>query len=218
MRHPSARRVTPDEGFTLIELTVSVAIMSVLMAIISTFAVGGMKNIRTLTTLSNVQAQEQDAGEWLSRLLRFTDNPVESLPVTPAVTYAGSTAGAPVLTFHTYAGTGPTDRVPYKVTLTRSAKGVQTTVWTPDMTSGTPVYTGTGHERVLIPVQPGNSPTLRLRYWGGTAAAPVELVPPANGTLTTAQMNSLRAVQFTLSGSGSDMIVDRTVVLQNPRS
>lgn len=207
-----------DDGFTLIELIVSVGILSVLMAIISTFAIGGIRNIRTLTTLSNVQTQQQEAGEWLSRLLRFTDNPVESLPVTPAVTYAGSAAGAPVLTFHTYSGTGTTDRVPYKVTITRSAKGIQTTVWTPDTSSGTPVYSGSGHERVLVPVENGNTPTLRLRYWGGTAAAPVEVVPPANGTLTTAQMNALRAIQFTISGSGSNMIVDRTVVLENPRS
>lgn len=217
MRTATNRRPA-DGGFTLIELTVSVAIMSILMAIISVFAVQGIKTVRTLTTLSNVQAQEQEAGEWLSMLIRFTDNPVESLPVTPAITYAGTVGGAPVLTFHSYSGTGATDRVPYKVTLTRSPKGIVTTVWTPDMSSGTPAYSGTGHERVLVPVEKGNTPTLRLRYWGGTSAAPVEVVPPANGTLTTAQMNALRAIQFTISGSGSNMVVDRTVVLENPRS
>lgn len=217
MTRPRSDR-TCEDGFTLVELVVSVGILSVLMAVISTFAIAGIKNIRTLSTLSNVQAQEQDAGEWLSRLLRFADNPVETLPVTPAVTFAGSTAGAPVLTFHTYSGTGATDRVPYKVTLTTSPKGIVTTVWTPDMSSGTPTYTGVGHERVLVATQPGNTPTLRLRYWGGTAGAPVELLPPVNGTLTTAQMNALRSIQFTISGSGSNMIVDRTVVLQNPRA
>lgn len=215
------RPAVPDDreaGFTLIELIVSVGILSVLMGVISTFAVSGIKTIRTLTVLSDVQAEQQQAGEWLSRLLRFTDNPVETLPVTPAITYAGYSSGRPTLTFHTYSGTGATDRVPYKVTLAQTAKGIETFVWTPDMTSGTPAYTGVAHERVLVPQDTANTPTLSLRYWTGTAAAPTEVLPPANGTLTTAQMNSLRAIQFTIRGSGSNMIVDRTVVLGNPRS
>lgn len=207
-----------DRGFTLIELVVSVAVLSLLMVLVSAIALSGMRTIRSMTTLSNVQVQEQETGEWLSRLLRYTDNPVETYPATPAITYAGTTAGSPVLTFYTFAGIGARDRIPYKVTITQTAKGIVTQAWTPDMSSGTPVYSAPAHERILVPIANGNSPTLRLRYWGGTPAAPLELIPPTNGTLTDAQMSSIRSVQFTVSGSGSNMIVDRTVTLGNTRS
>lgn len=212
------RRARTDDGFTLLELVVSMAVFSLLMILVSAIALSGMKSIRSMTTLSNTQVQEQDTAEWLSRLLRYTDNPVDTYPVTPAVTYAGLTAGKPVLTFHTFAGIGARDRIPYKVTITQNAKGIVTQAMTPDMSSGSPVYSTPAHERILVPVVNGNTPTLQLRYWGGTPAAPIELVPPANGTLTDAQMNSIRSVQFTISGSGSNMIVDRTVTLGNTRS
>lgn len=218
MSRGTRRSVDRDDGFTLVELMVSVAVLSLLMALVSAIALSGMTTIRSLTTLSNVQVQEQDTGEWLSRLLRFTDNPVDTFPVTPAITYAGSSAGMPVLTFHTFAGIGARDRIPYKVTITQNARGIVTQAWTPDMSSGTPVYSAPAHERVLVPIVNGNTPTLRLRYWAGTPTSPVELVPPANGTLTEAQMNSIRSIQFTISGSGSNMIVDRNVTLGNTRS
>jgi prepilin-type N-terminal cleavage/methylation domain-containing protein len=212
------RMRTRDDGFTVVELITVVGILSLLMAIISTFAVNGIRTIRGVTDLSTAQAQAQEASEWISRLLRYADNPVETVPVTPAVTYGGYTSGFTTLTFHTFSGTGGIDRVPYKVTVKQSSKGIETFLWAPDMSSGTPTYLTSPRERILVPQSPGNTPSLRIRYWAGTAASPAELIPPTGGTLTTAQLNSLRAIQFLITGSGSNMVVDRTVILENPRA
>jgi len=207
-----------DQGFSMIELLTSIGIFAVLMALISTFAIRGMLTIREMSALSEVQTQEQNAAEYMSRLLRFTDNPVETLPATPAITYAGTVAGLPKITFFTYAGTGATDRIPYLATIQQTASGIESSVCPANVTVTPMVCTGTAHRRVLVPKDGQNTPTLRLKYWAGTAALPAELTPAANTSLTTALMNSLRAVQFTITGTGSNMTVDQTVVLENPRS
>lgn len=172
------------------------------------------------------------------RLLRYADNPYANSPIVPSFDYAGSTAGKPVITFYTYAGAGKADRVPYKVILTQTAQGIVTSTWAPDMTSGRPVYSSavgnacrttpvdpTCSTRLLVPVSTTNAPTLALKYYKagtpvvGVPAPPmVELVPPVNGTLTPAQIATLRAVEFTIGGSSATQSVSQRVVLANGQS
>jgi hypothetical protein len=46
----------------------------------------------------------------------------------------------------------------------------------------------------------------------------VEMVPPVNGTLTAAQVATLRAVQFSIGGTSATQSVSQKVVLANGQS
>ena len=227
-----------DDGITLIELIVAMGIFSLLMILTSIFMISGVRSIRDTTGRNSVQQEQQNASEWISRMLRYADNPYANSPMVPSFHYACTVAGQPVVTFYTFAGAGKVDRVPYKVTLTRTAKGIVTSTWAPDMTTGRPVYTAavgnacrtvpvdtSCSTRLLVPATKTNSPTLTVKYYKAgtpTTAIPappmVELVPPANGTLTAAQVATLRAVQFTIGGSSATQSVSQKVVLANGQS
>lgn len=227
-----------DDGITLIELIVAMGIFSLLMILTSIFMISGVRSIRDTTGRNSVQQEQQNASEWISRMLRYADNPYANSPIVPSFDYAGTVAGQPVVTFYTFAGAGKVDRVPYKVTLTRTAKGIVTSTWAPDMSTGRPVYTAavgnacrtvpvdtSCSTRLLVPATKTNSPTLTVKYYKAgtpTTAIPappmVELVPPANGTLTAAQVATLRAVQFTIGGSSATQSVSQKVVLANGQS
>lgn len=224
-----------DDGITLIELIVAMGIFSLLLIITSVFMISGVRSIRDTTGQNSIQQEQQNAAEWISRLLRYADNPFANSPIVPSFDYAGSIAGQPLVTFYTFAGTGTADRVPYKVSLTKTAKGIVTSTWAPDMSTGRPVYTAavnngcrvspadaTCSTRLLVPASPVNSPTLSIKYFSagtptpGVPAPPmVELVPPVNGTLTAAQIATLRAVQFSIGGTSATQSVSQKVVLAN---
>ncbi len=227
-----------DDGITLIELIVAMGIFSLLMILTSIFMISGVRSIRDTTGRNSVQQEQQNASEWISRLIRYADNPYANSPIVPSFDYAGTVAGQPVVTFYTFAGAGKADRVPYKVTLTKTAKGIVTSTWAPDMTTGRPIYTAavnngcralpadtTCTTRLLVPVSTTNTPTLSVRYFKAgtpTAGIPsppmVELVPPVNGTLTAAQIATLRAVQFTIGGTSATQSVAQKVILANGQS
>lgn len=227
-----------DDGITLLELIVAMGIFSLLLILTSIFMISGVRSIRDTTGRNSVQQEQQNASEWISRLIRYADNPYANSPIVPSFDYAGAVAGQPVVTFYTFAGAGKADRVPYKVTLTRTAKGIVTSTWAPDMATGRPVYTAavnngcrtapvdtTCSTRVLVPVSKTNVPTLSLKYFKagtpttGVPSPPmVEVVPPVNGTLTAAQIATLRAVQFTIGGSSATSSVSQTVILANGQS
>jgi len=227
-----------DDGITLIELIVAMGIFSLLMILTSIFMISGVRSIRDTTGRNSVQAEQQNASEWISRMIRYADNPYSNSPIVPSFDYAGTVAGQPVVTFYTFSGAGKVDRVPYKVTLTKTAKGVVTSTWAPDMTSGRPVYTAavsngcrtspadsTCSTRLLVPASTTNAPTLSVKYYKagtpttGVPSPPmVELVPPVNGTLTAAQIATLRAVQFTIGGTSATSSVTQKVILANGQS
>lgn len=227
-----------DDGITLIELIVAMGIFSLLLILTSVFMISGVRSIRDTTARNSVQQEQQNAAEWISRLLRYADNPYANSPIVPSFDYAGTTAGQPVVTFYTFAGAGKADRVPYKVTLTKTAKGIVTSTWAPDMTSGRPVYSAavsngcratpvdaTCSTRLLVPTTSTNAPSLSVKYFKagiptpGVPAPPmVEMVPPANGTLTAAQIATLRAVQFSIGGTSATQSVSQKVILANGQS
>jgi type II secretory pathway pseudopilin PulG len=227
-----------DDGITLIELIVAMGIFSLLLILTSIFMISGVRSIRETTARNSVQQEQQNAAEWISRLLRYADNPYANSPIVASFDYAGSVSGKPVVTFYTFAGAGKADRVPYKVTLTQTPKGIVTSTWAPDMSSGRPVYTAavsnacrtspvdlTCTTRLLVPVSPTNAPTLSLKYFKAGTPSPgipapplVELVPPVNGSLTPTQIATLRAVQFDIGGSSAAQSVSQRVVLANGQS
>lgn len=217
-----------DRGVTLIELIVAMGIFSVLMIMVSVFTISGLKTIRSTTAQNSVQGSQENAAEWMSRLIRYTDNPYSALPVVPAIDYAGTVAGQPVLTFYTFAGVGSIDRVPYKVTITRSTRGIESTVWAPDMSTGKPVFTAavnntcravpvdaTCTRRVLVPQTATDTPTLALTYYNGVGTGATSLTPPVNGTLTAAQIPQVKAIEFVIGSSQPGQSLKQRVVLEN---
>ena len=227
-----------DDGITLIELIVAMGIFSLLLIITSIFMISGVRSIRETTDRNSVQQEQQNAAEWISRLLRYSDNPYANSPIVPSFDYAGTVANQPVVTFYTFAGAGKADRVPYKVVMTKTALGIVTSTWAPDMTTGRPVYTAavnnacrtspvdsTCTTRLLVPTSKTNVPTLSVKYFkagvpsSGVPAPPmVELVPPVNGTLTAAQIATLRAVEFTIGGTSATQSISQRVILANGQS
>ena len=236
-------RRSHDDGFTLIELVAAMGIFVALMAISTTVIVFGLKAITATAASSSNEQDAQNAAEWMSRALRYADNAHETVPVIPAVEYAGTTK----ITFTTFAGLGDIDRVPYKVTLQNSPVGITSTVWTPDMASGTPTYndgvaaattavnayfSATVNDvatakcftqyracaRVLVPKTTTNTPVLALSYATGNALAATTVTPAANASLTEAQRNALYTVTFEITGTEKGQSVSQTVVLENPRS
>jgi len=228
MTRGTDRIVRSDAGVTLLELIVAMGIFSLLMVVVSVFTISGLKSIRSTTAQNSIQGSQQNAAEWMSRLIRYTDNPYAAATTVPAIDYAGTVAGQPVLTFYTYAGVGSVDRVPYKVTITRSTRGIESTVWAPDMSSGKPVYTAavgntcrttpvdaTCTRRVLVPQSTTDTPTLALTYYNGVGTNATTLNPPANGTLTAAQVAQVKAVEFAIGSAQPGQSLKQRVVLEN---
>ena len=206
-----------DAGFTLIELIVAIGIFSVLVVVSGAALITGVRAVRTQTDREVLQVEEQNAALWLSRLIRNIDNPYDAIPTAPAITFAGFATGRPKMTFTTFAGVGATDRVPYQVTIEQTATSVDTIVTAPDMSSGLPVYNAaTGQRRSLVRSSTGVTPKLTLKYFTSLGPPRVELVPPATGSLTAAQMATIKAVEFTITGTRQAQAVQQTVVIGNP--
>ncbi|MDP2289391.1 MAG: prepilin-type N-terminal cleavage/methylation domain-containing protein [Actinomycetota bacterium] len=209
-----------DEGFTLIELLVAIGVFAVLMAIVTTLFVRGIRTMQVAQLGSTSQAQQQNAMEWLTRLVRYADNPVEGASPPPAVTEATANS----MTFTTYSGTGPVDRLPYLVHIARTSAGVISQIHTPANASGTavltnglPSYTGVPATRTLVQTTSQQSPTISFRYWSLSNQVSTELVPPAGASLTAEQMRAISTVDITISDSASVQSLVQTVFLENPR-
>ena len=85
-----------DEGFTMVELLVAVGIFAVLMAIVTTGTIRGFQAIREIRSLASVQAEQQNALLWITRLLRYADNPAESLTPKPWTPLGGAGVRGPL--------------------------------------------------------------------------------------------------------------------------
>lgn len=209
-----------DQGFTLIELMVAIGVFAILMAIVSTLFVRGIRTMQVAQRGSTVQTQQQNAMEWLTRLVRYADNPVEGASPPPAITEATATS----MTFTTYSGTGPVDRVPYLVHIARTSAGVISQTSTPVnasgaavLTNGLPTYPGTPATRTLVQTTPQQTPAISFRYWSLANQVSTELIPPAGASLTAAQMRAISTVDITITDSGSAESLVQTVFLENPR-
>ncbi|MDO8732078.1 MAG: prepilin-type N-terminal cleavage/methylation domain-containing protein [Actinomycetota bacterium] len=221
MRNRLRGTVTADDaGFTLIELIVAMGIFSLLMAIVTTLFIRGIQTIQVAEQSSATQIQQQNAMEWMSRLLRYADNPVEGPTPPEAITEATTTA----MTFTTYSGTGPVDRIPYKVRLLNTLSGITSQVWTPDfasgaavLTNGVPTYASSANTRVLVQVEGNQLPSLHFQYWTTVNGVSTIVAPAADGTLTALQRDSLSKVELLITDSSSAQTLDQTVYLVNER-
>lgn len=231
VRRPMVR---DDAGLTLVEMITSMAIFLIIMGVVSTGIITGFRTIRDVTQFSDVQVQQQNALLWITRLLRYGDNPVEGLTPTPwAVAYTGTTdaAGNNALTFFTYSGTGPVaaDRMPYKAQLRVDASGnLVSTVWTPRWVSNygycwaktdnaaCSAISEDIRTRVLVRKTEGHTPSFTLTY--RTAAGQVT-VPPATGDTATwrAWASAVDTVTVRIADTTPTNVVEQTVRLVNPR-
>lgn len=202
-----------DSGFSLLELIVAMGVFSALMVLVTAVFVSGLGTIADVTANANVQQEQQNAMESMTKLLRYTDNPVET-SIPPA---AIEVASAAAMTFYTYSGTGAIDRVPYKSVLSTTSNGVQSQVWSPTIVAGTPTYSTTPFTRILVRSTPQHTARMAFRYWSTSKGVDTELVPVAGQSLTAAQATSVSKVEVTVSDSASNQSLSQTVLLVNPR-
>lgn len=221
-----------DDGLTLVELIVAIGIFGLLMAMVSVFVIRGVGAIRDASTANTVQAQQQNAMLAISRQLKYIDNPVNA-GVPPAAILEATPSS---LAFFALSGTGDVDRLPYKVLLCTTERGVESFTWPPALTNGgaildttpdmsIPTCDATGGagavRRILLPDDDRTAPSMSLRYW--RAATPldpqgsddIEMVPA--GSLTAAQLDQLTKITVTLTDPSLGAPLEQTVVLVNER-
>ena len=208
------RCARPDAGFTTIELVTALAVFGVLMVIVSAAMLSGLRSVRDTSTRSQVQIEQQTAIEWASRLLRYTDNPYATVPLPAAITEATKTS----ITFYTFSGTGPMDRVAYKARLSVQTDGLVSEVWTPTYTAGVPSYPTPAARRVLVRPSDSGPPKLTLTYFERTGSALTPMVLPAGGALTETQRNAVAAIRVDIDGGVDAIAVTQTIELVNPRT
>lgn len=221
-----------DQGMTLVEVLVALGVFGVLMGMVTAIMIGGLRSIASASTANEVQAQEQNSMEWMSRLLRFIDNPVKNTSTNAAILSATPAS----MSFFTYAGTGTVDREAYRVMLCTTSRGIESFVWEPALSAGVPVNntspnmiaptcddTGANgsQRRVLVPKTTKHTPSMAFRYWrertaaDGVGSGDIELVP--SGSLTTTQLAQLAKVQITLNDTLVTVPLTQTVMLVNSR-
>jgi prepilin-type N-terminal cleavage/methylation domain-containing protein len=213
--------VDRDDGFTLVELLVAMGIFGILMAVVSVLMINGLGSIRDATTANTVQAQQQNAVLVMSRQLKYIDNPVNSRNPPAAILQATPTS----MVFFTLSGAGPVDRLPYKVMLCTTPRGVEQFSWAPALVNGAavlnavpdmsvPACTDAGGagatRRILLPDVNDTSPSIAFEYFDAAGAA---LVP--TGSLSTAQLAQLASVRVTLSDPSLGAPLQQTVLLVN---
>lgn len=221
-----------DHGFTLIELMVAIGLFGILMAMVSVFVIQGVGSIKDASVANTVQAQQQNAMQVVSRQLRYIDNPVNS-GVLPAAVLAATPSA---MVFFTLSGTGTVDRLPYKVMLCTTTRGVESFTWAPALTNGGAILNTSPNmtvptcddagavgatRRILIPDDASTAPVMTFKYWRArTLADPagtgdIEMVPA--GSLTAAQAKLLTKVTVTFTDPALGTPLEQTIVLANER-
>ncbi|MDP1877231.1 MAG: prepilin-type N-terminal cleavage/methylation domain-containing protein [Actinomycetota bacterium] len=216
-----------DAGFSLVELLVALAIFSLLAGVVSVVVVNGVQAIARVSTANQVQAEQQNAMLWVTRLLRYVDNPVSGSTPPESIVSATPTS----MVFFTLSGTGTADRLAYKALLCTSTRGVESFLWAPAVTNGVPAAISTAlhatipscddaggagaSRRLLLPIEPTHTPSLSLRYYATAAGVDTELVPV--GSLSATQLDELAKVTVSLSDSSIPVPLEQTVLLVNPR-
>lgn len=229
---PTARPDPDDAGFSLVELLTAIGIFSILMALVSTAVIRTYQTVSDAGLVSNVQAEEQNSMLWISRLLRYADNPAEGTTPTPWTPLSGagsSGTGKDYLTFYTYSGTGPVDRVPYKAQLSIAGNGdLVNTVTTPTyvanygycyLRADANACSGITQDvrtRVLVRASKGHTPALTLTYYTSSG---VSTPPPAGATDAAwrAWASAVASVKVSIADTVRSQKVEQTVKLVNTR-
>ena len=174
-----------DEGFTLTELLMAMAIFGILMAIVAGAMLSGFSTVRGMMAKTSAQADVQNTAEWTTRLLRYMAIPVGG---TTAIDQMGPTS----ITFYTYSGTGNRNDVPYKarisaVTATNGTVSVVSDVWTPKMVNSVWTWPGSATRRTLM----SKAATVPLKFTlstcdslTGCKAVSREITPVVLGSVT----------------------------------
>jgi prepilin-type N-terminal cleavage/methylation domain-containing protein len=200
VRTTAARRDDADGGFTLIELVTAMAVFSVLMVMVGAITLSGFSSIREITSRSEIQQESQNAAEWATRLLRYTDLPEGQ---TAAITAASPSA----IRFFTYSGTGPKNDVPYEAHLfvVANADGTSSLVsdvWTPTAVTGGWTWNETPARRELLRVPAGVGTPLSVRVFACNTLTGCdtreEVTPGAYGPVTLAEGRVLESVEFAI--------------------
>ena len=97
-----------DEGYTIIELMVSLAVFSVLAIISATAMLTIFSGIRQVAQQSTELAQAQNTAEWVARLVRYAHTPTG---ISDSIVRAGTDS----IVLYSYSGTGTRSDVPYKI-------------------------------------------------------------------------------------------------------
>jgi prepilin-type N-terminal cleavage/methylation domain-containing protein len=223
------KRIREDReaGLTLVEVMVSLAIFSILMAAVATLLIFGLRSMFDASTANSVQAQQQNALASMSRLIRFIDHPTGDPNPDPAVISATSDS----LAFFTWGAAGAVDRAPTKVLLCVAEDGLVEITWPPVVSAtGTPepgysdlsapsCADATGVRRVLVPAGDDGAPSVDFTYWRNRTASddagdgPIEVVP--TGALTPEQLADVDAIKVSITDTRLAAPVEQSIALVN---
>lgn len=124
-----------SDGFTLVEVLISLAIFGIMSLLVSMLIVTNLPQLRGIQSNQEAQTQQQQAMEWSSRLVRYTGIPING-------TMAIEKATSQEFVFYSYAGTGSAGSLPYKVRLlSDETKGLVSEVYAPTASATTVMYT-----------------------------------------------------------------------------
>lgn len=223
-------RTTPparhgDRGMTLVELLVAMGVFSVLMVMVSALSIQGFSAVRNATALTEVQAEQQNAMLWMSRLLRYADNPYEAGTPPPAITSAIVSADGVSrdLTF-----VYPTSDLPTGEPTMRMARfsiaangDVISRVWEPSLATGVPTFNQaqTPTTRTLVRSRTGHTPSLAFTYWDVEGTTQTQMTPPPATDVPafTAWAEEVDKVTISLTDTDGQQPLTQTVMLVNPR-
>lgn len=222
-----------DAGFTLIEIIIAISLFGILMALVSVLMINGLRTMRVATTANTVQAQQQNAMLAMTRQVKYIDNPTSGTNPPAAILQATPTS----MVFYSLSGSGNVDRLPYKVMMCTTTRGVESFTWAPALTNGAAVLNASPNmtvptcddtgatgatRRILLPNDNDTAPSLAFTYWRARTAADgagtgdIQLIP--SGALTTAQIATLTKVKIRLSDPALGSPLEQTVVLVNDRT
>ena len=175
-----------DEGFTLVELMVAMAVFGGLMVVVGGAMLSGFVGVRDVMARSDAQARAQLAGDWTGRLLRYI-----AVPEGQAV---GITEASPTsLTFYTYSGTGPKHDVPYRARIFTTtnpdgSRTLSTQVWTPKAVAGGWTWAAAPLQRDLLTLPASATTPVSVVVWARDplvvpASQPRNATPAVSGPL-----------------------------------
>lgn len=215
-----------DAGLSLVEVLVALGIFGILMAMVSTLMIYGLRAAFRASDANTVQARQQNAIVSMSRLIRFIDNPNDGPAPDPAILQATANS----LAFFSWGAAGTVDRTPTRTLLCADDAGVYELTWpagitvvgNPDPSYSLDVPTcddQTGVRRVLLDAASEGPPSLTFSYWRPRTDAdepgtgPVEVV--ANGALTQEQLATVTAISVSIGDPRLAATTDQTIALVN---